>query len=94
MQLYVFGREDFLAGIIRTPDVPFVTGTVIALSAFPIIGPPLTTFPVSSGNPPAASISSIVDVPILVKILQGFDSDVPVTVTTLSNSGLFFFFFS
>jgi hypothetical protein len=59
-------------------------------SALPIIGPPLTTLPVSSGMPPAASISADTGVPTRTWKLPGFFTDFPVTVTTLSTSGLFF----
>src|SRR5665647_916202 len=82
-------RRASSAGKRIIPDVPLVTGTSVMARALPIIGPPLTTFPVSSGIPPAASIRLVTGVPILTRKLPGLLTDFPVTVTTLSIRGLF-----
>ena len=42
--------------ISKIPEEPLTTGISKDVSALPIIGPPLITFPVSSGKPPDASI--------------------------------------
>ena len=72
------------------PDLPFMTGNSLTETDFPIIGPPLMMLVMFSGSPPTASMSSVDDVPILTKKLEGFLTDFPVTVTTLEIRGLFF----
>ena len=79
-----------LSVIIKMPDVPFMTGNSLTDTDLPIIGPPLMMFVVFSGSPPAASMSSVEGVPILTMKLDGFLTDLPVTVTTLEMRGLFF----
>ena len=74
-----------LSVIIKMPDVPLITGNSLMDTDLPIIGPPLMMLVMFSGSPPAASISSVDDVPILTKKLDGFLTDLPVTVTTLDN---------
>src|SRR5690554_8062334 len=60
-------REASGCGINRTPEVPLVTGISVEVSALPIMGPPPMILPVSSGSPPAASISAEMGVPIRVR---------------------------
>ena len=67
-----------------------MTGNSLTETDLPIIGPPLMMLDVFSGSPPAASMRAIDDVPILTKKLEGSFTDLPVTVTTLEMSGLFF----
>ena len=54
----------------------------------PIMGPPITTIPVLSGNPPQKSISSLIRVPKGAIIFFGFFSEFPVTVTTRFINGI------
>ena len=74
----------------KIPDVPLMTGKSLTETDLPIIGPPLMMLVVFSGSPPAASMSTVDGVPILTRKLDGFLTDLPVTVTTLETSGLFF----
>ena len=79
-----------LSVIIKMPEVPLMTGNSLTDTDLPIIGPPLMMLVMFSGSPPAASMSSVEEVPILTNKLHGFLTDLPVTVTTLEMSGLFF----
>ena len=74
----------------KIPDVPLMTGKSFTETDLPIIGPPLMMLVVFSGSPPAASMSCVEGVPILTMKFDGLATDLPVTVTTLEMSGLFF----
>ena len=90
MQLCGVFLTEPLRRISRIPDVPLVTGASGLATARPIIGPPFTILPVSSGIPPPYSISDEIGVPILTFRFAVWDIARPVTVTTRSISGLFF----
>ena len=90
IQGYILLLCDSFAGNSTIPELPLTIGTSRLAMAFPIMGPPARILPVSSGNPPAASINAETGVPILTLKLAGCCIDFPVTVTTLSNRGLFF----
>ena len=82
MQGWGSGRRLIRDGSTSMPDMPLVVGVSRYDMARPIMGPPATTLPVSSGNPPAASIRAETGVPMSVRKLPGLARSGPVTVTT------------